>query len=206
MARGQLGAHPQPALHARCARRRAHRGLPRRRILARHVQGHGGQDHRTPDPHGDPRVLTLPRLDAQPRRSLSALAVGHLAPVTHQCFFHGRGQSADQRLFPQRPKVGRGHRVRDRGGSPGMGRPALCRRLGGRAAVCRPCLRGRVWGLRVQHPLAARSLGPKPMGRVDRRQLFDPRHPLQHGRVAQAHARKRCRCHRRPHPSALRGH
>jgi tricarballylate dehydrogenase len=57
---------------------------------------------RTAGPPGDPRIVHLPRLDAPPRRALSAVAVGHAAPEPHQCVFHGRRQGAGQCLLPQR--------------------------------------------------------------------------------------------------------
>src|SRR6218665_3342522 len=72
----QLGAHAQPALHARCAAGRAGRGLPRGGVLAGPAQGDGRPDQRTPRAPCDPRLVGLPRLDAQPRRALPAAAIG----------------------------------------------------------------------------------------------------------------------------------
>ena len=102
LARRQLAAHAQPALHARRAAGRAGRGLSRGGVLAGPAQGHRRHDRREAGAAGDPRVVDLPRLDAQPRRALPAVAVRRAARRAHQRLLHGRRQGAGQRLLPQR--------------------------------------------------------------------------------------------------------
>ena len=65
MARRQLAAHAQPALHARRAAGRAGRCLSGRGVLAGPAEGHRRRHQRAARPTGDPRLLELPRLDAQ---------------------------------------------------------------------------------------------------------------------------------------------
>ena len=72
MARRQLAAHAQPALHARRAAGRAGRGLSRRGVLAGPAEGHRRHHRRAARAPGDPRLVDLPRLDAQARRALPA--------------------------------------------------------------------------------------------------------------------------------------
>ena len=75
----------------------------------------GGRHRREAGAPGDPRLVELPRLDAQARRALPAVAVGHAAPVAHQRLLHGRRQGAGQRLLPQRRSAGRAGPLRRAG-------------------------------------------------------------------------------------------
>ncbi len=102
MARRQLAAHAQPALHARRAAGRAHGRLSGRGILAGPEESHRRPHQRNPGAARDPRFRDLPRLDAPPRRALPALALGHPATVAHQRLLHGRRQGLGQCLLPQR--------------------------------------------------------------------------------------------------------
>jgi DNA-binding transcriptional LysR family regulator len=88
---------------------------PRRRVLAGPAEGHRRQHRRAAGPAGDPRLVDLPRLDAQARRALPAAAGRHAAPVAHQRLLHGRRQGAGQRVLPQRRKPGRADPLRHAG-------------------------------------------------------------------------------------------
>jgi tricarballylate dehydrogenase len=66
----------------------------------------GGLTDEAPGAPGDPRLVHLPRLDAQPRRALPAAAVGRAARGAHQRLLHGRRQGAGQCLLPQRRALG----------------------------------------------------------------------------------------------------
>ena len=124
----------------------------------------------------------LPRLDAQPRRALPAVAVGRAAPGAHQRLLHGRRQGAGQRLLPQRRARWACRSATTRrwiGSSCDDGRfvAASVQRRAHRGARLRAGRRR----LRVQPRLAARGLGPERARRMAGRQLPDPRHALQPG-------------------------
>ena len=157
----------------------------------------GGDHRRAPGADRDPGVLDLPGLDAAPRRALPAVAVGHAAPVAHQRLLHGRRQGAGQRLLPQRRGRGRADPLRREGGRARTARRPLPGRTDRRRAHRGARLRGRQRRFRVEPRVAARGLGPG-RRRVGRRQLPDPRHPLQHGRAAARADRRGRRRDRRP--------
>ncbi len=55
--------------------------------------------------HGDPPLVAMPALDAEPRRALSAAAVRRAACGAHQRLLHGRRQGAGECLLPQRDAI-----------------------------------------------------------------------------------------------------
>ena len=120
----------------------------------------GGAHRRAPGAPRDPRLVDLPRLDAQPRRALPAVAVRRAAHGAHQRVLHGRRQGAGQRLLPQRrdssacrsATTRRCERLELRDG---RFVAALRRRRAHRGAQ----LRARRRRLRVEPRVAARGLG-----------------------------------------------
>ena len=200
LARRQLAAHPQPALHARRAAGRAGRGLPGRGVLAGLAQGHRRQDRRGAGQTDGARVGHLPAVDAPPRRAFPAAAVGRAACGAHQRLLHGRRQGAGQCLLPQRRSAGGAGALRHPGRPHRARRRPLRRRACRRRTLCGPGLRAGRRRLRVEPRMAARGLGPERARRMAGRQFPDPRHALQHRGAAQADDRCRGRCHRRRHP------
>lgn len=69
LALGQLRAHPQPALHARCTPGRARRCLSRRRVLAGSAPGRRLPHRRGPGVVGGPGLRHLPSVSARTCRS-----------------------------------------------------------------------------------------------------------------------------------------
>ena len=145
----------------------------------------GGAHRRDAGAPGDPRLVDLPRLDAQPRRALPAVAVGRAArwrAPTPSSWAAARRWSTPTTAAPRRSAC-RSATTR-RSIALELRRRPLRRRLRRRRAHRGARLRAGRRRLRVQPRMAARGLGPERARRMAGRQLPDPRHALQPGRAA----------------------
>ena len=208
LARRQLDARAQPALHARRAAGRADRGLLRGRVLAGPAEGHRRADRRGPGAAGDPR--TRPRcrdwmrshgVHFQPPLS------GALHVARTNAFFMGGGKALVNAYYRSAEAARRADSLRlagrrDRARRTAASSPRASAASASRRAACVLA----AGGFESQPCMAARGLGPERARRMAGRQLPDPRHALQPGRAAEVHARCRSRRDRRPDAGALRRH
>ena len=203
MARRQLAAHAQPALHARRAAGRARRRVPRRRVLAGPAEGHRRRDQRGAGAARHPGVVDVPAVDGPSRRSLPAVALRRAAHRAHQRVLHGRRQGARQRVLPQRASSSASQvrydapvdRLELRDGR------FVAAFVGNERIEARACVLA-AGGFESNREWLREAWGVERARRASGRQLPDPRHALQHRRAAALHDRRRRRHDRRPDAGA----
>ena len=198
LARRQFAAHPQPPLHARRAAGRARRRLSGRGVLAGPAQGHRRPDRTrrwraSRSAHRRPAATGCAATASTSSRRCRARCTSR-AP-TPSSWAAARRWSTPTTAAPRRSASASATTRRSMRSSCADGR-FVAARIGARAHRGAR-LRARRRRLRVEPRVAARGLGNERARRVAGRQLPDPRHPLQHRRPAQVHARRRRRPHRR---------